>query len=296
MPKKKKKPKTARLPDKKKDTIKGINLTLKGHDASYIKNMQRTLISWSPAFDEILGGGIVSGGMTNMIGNPKVGKTSALLELVANCQKPENGGKFWSKEAAKKRGLTPGRPVFFYNVEGRFTQRDLDGTKGLNQSPDKFEIFSTTLEQRLYLENCFTSIEQQIEAYPGCVILIDSIGALCTTTVATVTDSGQVRDNAPLLTSSFMKRIGGLLMPYDIVFLNVLHKVSNTGASQFEKKTLVTGGKKFKYGANNIIEITHSQLDGDHKGCYILHLESETSEVGEPFVVADAYLFHPILR
>jgi hypothetical protein len=76
--------------------------------------------------------------------------------------------------------------------------------------------------------------------------------------------------------------------------LNVLHKVDNVGATGHQSKTLVTGGNKLKFGANNIIDIRYSEVDTDKDGKpnngYILHIENETSELGPPDIKADAYL------
>ena len=79
-------------------------------------------------------------------------------------------------------------------------------------------------------------------------------------------------------------------MAKDIIMLNVLHKVANVGAMGNQSKTSVTGGSKLKYGANNIIDIRWSEVDINNDNCYILHLESETSELGPPDIQADAYL------
>ena len=279
--------------DKKKDALDKVKSSLY-LPADYVLDMARTLIPFSPAFDEILGGGICSGSLTLISGKAKSGKTTSYLQFAANAQKPQYGGRYWNKAAAESRSDKPGRPVFFYNVENRLTKRDLGGIPGLNLNPDKFKLITTTDTNTLYLEDYFENIEETISLYPGCIIIIDSIGALCSKKVGAATHDGKVMDQAPLLSSFFMKRIGPLVMAKDIIMLNVLHKVANIGAAQNQSKTAVTGGTKLRYGANNIIDITYSEIetdsDGKPTGSYILHLKDETSELGPPGVTADAYL------
>ena len=279
--------------DKKKGALDKVKPSLY-QSADYIMNLERILIPWSPGFDEILGGGICSGSLTLISGKAKSGKTSSFLQFAASAQKPQYGGRYWNKVAAEKRSDKPGRPVFFYNIENRLTKRDLNGIPGLNLDPDKFKLITTTDTNTLYLEDYFENIEETMNLYPGCIIIIDSIGALCTKKVGAATHDGQVQDPAPLLSSYFMKRIGPLVMAKDIIMLNVLHKVTNVRAQQNQSKTLVTGGTKLRYGANNIIDITYSEIetdsDGKPTGSYILHLKDETSELGPPGVTADAYL------
>jgi len=275
--------------DKQKDNIKNVNDNLY-MSADYIMNLERTLIPLTPAFDEVLGGGLVSGSLTSIYGPPKSGKSTTCLQWAAQCQKPEYGGRYWSKKAAEKRGDKPGRPTFFYFVENRLTKRDLSGIPGLNLSLDKFKVIGTTDEQTLYLEDYFANIEETINLFPGCILIIDSIGGLCSKKVAAAVDGDQVRDPSALLTSFFLKRIAPLIMAKDIIMLCVLHKVTNTGAKPGQSQTTVTGGKKIKYAANNLIDAKWSEIDKNDENSYILHLEGETSELGRPDVTAEAYL------
>ena len=289
MPKKAtKKAERDQSPDKKRNATDKVRETLY-MSADYIMNLRRVIIPFSPAFDSVLGGGIVSGSMTTLASSPKCGKTSSCLHLCTTCQRPEYGGRYWDKDAVKDTGNKPGRPVFFYSTENRLTKRDLS-LPGLDLSEDKFKLIVTTDKKTLYLEQFFENIEQTIDMYPGCVILVDSIGSLCSEKVAEATEGGQVRDPAPLLSSFFMKRIGQLLMAKDIIMLNVLHKVTNTGAKPGQATKQTTGGEKIKYGANNIIEITWSEISRDDEDCMILHLLGKTSELGPPDEKADGCL------
>jgi len=274
--------------DSKKDIIKNI----KEHlylPIQHITEMPRITIPWSPGFDEATGGGIVSGSMVNLSGSYKVGKTSSLLQFARNCQKPEYGGIHWGVEAAKAKGIEPGRPIVYVNTEGRLNKRDVMSVPGMNYAPDKFMLITSTADETLYLEDYFTRIEQTIEMYPGCVIILDSVGAMCTKTVAAVTDGGQVRDNAALLSRAWMRRVGQLLMPKDIILLNVLHVVTNTGAKPGQSTKSVTGGVGVQFGANYILSITWTEPTDDHTGA-IIHLQGGHSELGTPKMESMAYL------
>ena len=268
--------------------------------ASHILDAERVLIPISPGYDNVLGGGIVSGSLTTLSGKPKSGKTTSLLQMAQIAQNPKYGGKFWNEQAAKKRGDRAGRPLLFYNVENRLTSRDLKGIPGLDLTPmfnddeeyigGKFNMAATTESKTLYLEDYQADIEKMAELFPGCIMLVDSIGAMCSKKVGAATDEGLVMDPAPRLRALFMERFGPLIMAKDIIMFCVLHKVANIGAVGNQSRTTVTGGNKLKFGANNILEIKWSETDQNNKGCYILHLDCETSELGEPHITGDAYL------
>lgn len=250
-----------------------------------ILEQERTLVSWSPAFDEATGGGILSGSSLNLSARPKAGKTQMYLQLASIFQRPENGGRYWSPKAAKERGETPGRHFFFYNVEGRLTIRDIESNKGINF--DKFHWMGSDDQHTYFLEDYCVAIEQAIEKYPGCIIMIDSIGAMCTRRVADVTDGGQVRDNAPQLTSLFLSRIGGILNARDIVLLNILHEVTNT--SGYGKHTLITGGVKIQFLANYQLRIAKTE-PFDRAPGLILNIECASSEIGDPHTTSEGCL------
>jgi RecA/RadA recombinase len=267
--------------DKTKDVIDSIKDSIY-LSAEHILTLERTLIPWSPAFDSILGGGVISGSMTNIAGSPKTGKTSSALCLCAQAQKPELGGRYWRDK---------GRPIIFYNIENRLTKRDLLGVPGLDLEPDRFMLAMNTDKKTWYLEDYFEDIERAIDLYPGCIILLDSIGALCTKKVASATDGDQVRDPAPILSSQFMKKIGAQLMAKDIIMLNILHKVTNSAAKPGQSTTMITGGIKVKFGANNYFEVKWAETSDNDKDGLILHLGGKTtSEVGTPDEEATAYL------
>jgi RecA/RadA recombinase len=77
----------------------------------------RQVIPVSPAIDLGLGGGIREGSFVQMAGDPKSGKTTTAVQFAANCQKEEYGS----------------RPVYYYDVEGRFGTNALDGIEGIGQ-------------------------------------------------------------------------------------------------------------------------------------------------------------------
>ena len=266
-----------------------------GHPVSIIEDLERTVIPWSPAYDQCLGGGVVSGGMVNLAGMEKLGKTSSLLHLLRNCQKPEHGGRYWNKQAATERGDRPGRPVVYVNVEGRLTKRDIRSIPGMDYSKDKFRIITTTATNVMYAQNFFADLQRLIEKVPGVCVLVDSVGMFCTRELQSASDGEQKRDPAQVLTSQFIKKIGQLLMPMDTIFLNVLHKYANTNAKFNEKKTVIAGGSKVAFENLAAIDATYSKKapmdnEKDVSDGQMIFLKCINSELGPRHVEAEAYL------
>lgn len=262
--------------------------------ATWVTEMKRTLIPWSPSYDSVTGGGVVSGSVTNIKAKPKIGKTQSLLHLVKKCQKPEYGGRYWGIEEAAKRGVKPGRPVVYANIETRITKRDLYGHPGMNYDEDKFGVLTSTEERSLYTDDYIAEIEKLVEMIPGIIIVVDSVGAMCSKKIAEADAGEQVRDITPILVSYFMKRLMNSVMPKDAIILNVLHVVANTGATAMQSKSSTTGGVKLQYAANNYINIKYSENfhidETSAANGKILHLECETSELGAPDQEATGYL------
>jgi recombination protein RecA len=76
------------------------------------------VISVSPAIDIALGGGIKEGSWVTLTGDPKSGKTTTSMQIIANCQ-AEN------------------RPIIYLDVEGRLKEMNF-GVASLN--PSKMKI------------------------------------------------------------------------------------------------------------------------------------------------------------
>ena len=87
--------------------------------------------------------------------------TSTALSFAAQCQKPEYGN----------------RHVYYLNIEGRLKEMNLKGTAGLNL--DKFTIFRSTPERILTAKDYLTLAMKAINTDPGCLVIIDSVSALC---------------------------------------------------------------------------------------------------------------------
>jgi RecA/RadA recombinase len=87
--------------------------------------------------------------------------TSTALSFAAQCQKPEYGG----------------RHVYYLNIEGRLKEMNLKGTAGLNL--DKFTIFRSTPDRILSAKDYLTLAMKCINTDPGCLVIIDSVSALC---------------------------------------------------------------------------------------------------------------------
>jgi len=87
--------------------------------------------------------------------------TSTALSFAAQCQKPEHGG----------------RHVYYLNIEGRLKEMNLMGTAGLDL--DKMTVFRSTPDKILTAKDYLTLAMKAITSHPGCLIIIDSVSALC---------------------------------------------------------------------------------------------------------------------
>ena len=74
---------------------------------------KKKIISFSPALDSVIGGGVREGTVIGIAGPPKVGKTTAVLHFLARCQKQ-------------------GKKCVYLNTEGRMNSQNFDGIKDLN--------------------------------------------------------------------------------------------------------------------------------------------------------------------
>jgi recombination protein RecA len=177
----------------------------------------------------ITGGGILEGSMVTISGPAKGGKSLTALFFSANAQKPEFGGEFCPN----------GRDIYYYNVEGRLRERDLQGIPGLNI--DKFHIIQSTPGQILKAEEILQIANILINDKPGAVHIIDSYSALCTEAEFIGGMSDLQRADGPKLLAKFCRKISNIIPVNKSIVIGIvhlMHNVSGYGQAVKEKSGL----------------------------------------------------------
>lgn len=203
-------------------------------NAEVLKNEDRKIISASPMIDTIIGGGIPEGSFVVLSGKPALGKTSLALQIAANAQNtPSPFGD---------------RKVFYLDIEGRIKTRDIYDNKRLNLDPERFQLVRSSSENIIYGEQFLTVAEQLIETYPGCVIIMDSISAICSSKRKATNLEEKVRDDGPVLMAAFCKRNSQIIGVNRSIVIGISHMIANQGMSK--ALWVETGGQKAQYQAD----------------------------------------------
>lgn len=211
----------------KKDYGEGI-LT----DARHIMDDDQKVISWSPNFDAALSGGIPEGTWVSVSGPEKSGKTSALLTLAAQCQKPENGA----------------RRIFFLNVEHRLKKKNLGGIDGLNTDPSVFHIIQSEKRRILSAQDFLSIAEKALKRFPGCMMIIDSISALVDATILENGMGTQTRGGGAKLVSQFCDLVQAVVPLNKCIVCGISHLIANT--SGFGPHKIEKTGNRWLYQAD----------------------------------------------
>lgn len=209
-----------------------INKQYKGvfFDPSEILDNPFSVIPFSPSLDLILGGGISEGSLVLIAGQPKTGKTSSILSFCANAQKEENGG----------------RHVYYYDVEYRLQPMHLKGILGLDLS--KMSIIRSSEDRILNAEDVLNSVDITVKTHPGCIIILDSISALCPESEYVKEASGQIRSITPKLLSHFTKKLSNILKLKRGIVILVQHMITNT--SGYGATMVADSGVKVAYASD----------------------------------------------
>ena len=187
----------------------------------------------SPAMDLATGGGIMTGSVVAVSGKEKHGKTSLVLKICANAQKPEYGN----------------RHVYFHDIESRLEKRGLEGTYGLDYSPKRFSLAKSQKSQIIVAEQHLNAVEAEVNSHPGSVIVIDSLSALYTKSDQTSEISGTKRPAAPKLISDFLKHISGPVRVNECTLICMLH-VYQSQDPNMHGAMMEDSGKKIQYFLN----------------------------------------------
>jgi RecA/RadA recombinase len=205
-----------------KDLGKGIFVS-----GSDIIERPRMIIPVSPAIDPILGGGIPEGSWVILTGKAKCGKSVLALSFARNCQKPQFGS----------------RNVYYLNVEGRLKKRDLEGIKGINIK--QLRIIESTEDKILTSQDYLTIAEKILMTDNKCLLILDSISALCDEREMSGGIGTQTRGGGARLVAQFTSQMGNVVPVKGSIVICVLHLMANT--SGYGSPIAEKGGNAIQY-------------------------------------------------
>lgn len=213
------------------------NIVRDGNDV-FEEVSNRMVLPLSPALDLGLGGGLVEGSWVLFTGDEKTGKSTTALQFAANCQREENGS----------------RHTIYLDVEGRLKGMNLTGIEGLDL--DKTTIICSD-EEALPAEHFLSLAESYLKNNERLVLIIDSISNLIPLRDLVEDLSGERRPGVPKLLSNFTKRMAGIVPRKKHVVIMITHFIADLS---FSMKTKISdGGRKIRYQADTIAEITHTK-------------------------------------
>lgn len=187
----------------------------------------------SPAIDIALGGGIPEGSMVSFSGPPGCGKSSTVLQIIANAQ----------KEEFNVNGAT--RKIFYADVEHRLKPMNMTGIIGLK--PELINVIKSNKEKILSAQDFLDIIESIVKdpENEGCIVVLDSSSALCPADELVHETSGQIRTTQPKIMSHWCKKMASSVKVMNATVIFIQHLITNT--SGYGEKYQVDGGEKLKY-------------------------------------------------
>jgi RecA/RadA recombinase len=171
------------------------------------------VIPVSPAIDVGLHGGIPEGSWVTSSGQPKCGKTTTALSFAANCQKPEYGK----------------RHVYYLSIEGRIKRMNLSGIDGLDVSEEALTIIQSEEERILSANDYLTIAAKILHAHPGCLIIIDSVSALCDEKEMTGGIGAETRGSGNKLFTGFCRQMANVVPLKKSIVWCILHLQQSQG-------------------------------------------------------------------
>jgi hypothetical protein len=173
-----------------------------------------------------------------------------------------------------------GRRVFFFSVENRLQERDIDGIHHLNKS--KFDWIQSSPGNILPADKILAMAERALQQIPGCIVVIDSYSALCSTEEMTAGYDEQIRPKVPMMLAKFCKRVANVLPVNRNILIGITHRMANQGGGP--AKWAEGGGTKIQYAADFKMK-THWSEDwmvDETKIGKIIHWECGTTALDRP--------------
>lgn len=173
--------------------------------ASQVNTEQEYIKTGFVALDDLLGGGISTGCITEFYGNASVGKSTLALQIIAAAQKE-------------------GRDTLFCDTEYQFTK---EYAASLGVDCDKLDFTQFRIG-----EETFDAMEEWATNHKGGLMVLDSMGGILPKEEAEKSAEGRTIGLQSRLMASFCRKIIGLLAENKNALLIVNHQVTNlnTGA------------------------------------------------------------------
>lgn len=237
---------------------------------------KKEIVHVSPRIDAMLGGGILEGTCTFVVGKEKVGKTTLLLRICAQAQKQD-------------------RSVWYLDVEHRLQPKNLEGCKGLDI--DNFNHIKSAQGHILSAEKILSLAKQILTDIPRSVVVIDSFGALVTQGELEGELKGTQRNDLHKLLSLFHRVLTPIISINKNILLGVQHLYANT--SGMGKETNSEGGSsKGRFLSDNKIraEFIEKWEEGTDRVGQLIHWRCDYSALpqGIPGAKCESYLRYGI--
>jgi recombination protein RecA len=246
-----------------KDLVKQFGDAL--HDASFITDRPKQIISVSPKIDIALGGGVPEGSLFIMTGPEKIGKTVTALSFCANAQAQD-------------------RYIYYGNIEGRLKKRDLEGIRELQLGPEKFQMVGSAEGNILSGEDYLAIFDKIAHGHSRSVAVIDSFSALA----AEAELAGELKDiqvmSIQKTQAKWCRRIGNVLPINNVTVVGITHMMANVSSFGSRKTKTEKSGTSLKYQVDVKLEASHSEavMQGESQIGQKIHWKVITSAIGPP--------------
>lgn len=205
-------------------------------DAEHLKNDASYLIPTTPSLDIALNGGLVEGIITTISGPFGSGKSTLALHIAAQAQRK------YKKEC------------FYIDAEGKLQDTLLNTISGLvcSEAEEKetgiprIRVIKSTKGNMLHAEKILDICSRLVNDSPGCIVILDSIAALCTEAVssANMQDSNKVGSVQKYL-YIFFRQMAQTLTVTKSSIICITHLQANIGS--YGGGTTEFGGKSVGY-------------------------------------------------
>lgn len=178
------------------------------------------IISFSPAIDLALGGGIPTSSWVTISGAPKVGKSTSAIHFAVKAQRPEYGN----------------RHVFYLNVEGRLKAMNLEGVPGIDLS--RFHVIQSTKNKLLDAKQFLNIGVRILKNNPGCILIIDSLSAMAHEKELVEGVGAFTRGSTQVLINQFCREVSQIIPHNDSIIISMTHIMANVtgyGSPTMEK-------------------------------------------------------------
>ncbi len=150
-----------------------------------------------------------------------------------------------------------GCPIYYFNIEARLKNRDLQGIHGLSLEEPSFNVIGSYYKNKktniMSAEDYLAEAEKIIHNIPRSILIFDSVSLLITKKeIANELDEGGYAPG-PALMSKFCKRMSNVIAINDNIIIAILHYTTNMSPTSRKTKQK-SGGRKIAYAADVDLE------------------------------------------